>query len=65
MADGFLVPSSGVWTGTFTWGPVQVHMNFKVFPSGRSWWMLIGKLLLEQVSAVHDYSTDTILLPHK
>ncbi|KAG1787214.1 uncharacterized protein HD556DRAFT_1247152, partial [Suillus plorans] len=60
MADGSLVPSTSVWTGTFTWGPVQVHMNFEVFPSGGSWRMLIGKPLLEQVSAVHDYSTDTI-----
>lgn len=65
MADGSLVPSTGVWTGTFTWGPVQVHTSFEVFPSGGSWRMLIGKPLLEQVSAVQDYSTDAILLPHK
>ncbi|KAG1725899.1 uncharacterized protein EDB91DRAFT_1009915, partial [Suillus paluster] len=60
MADGSLVPSTGVWTGTCLWGPIQIHTNFEVFPSGGSWCMLIGKLLLEQVHAVHNYSTDAI-----
>ncbi|KAG2033713.1 hypothetical protein BDR03DRAFT_823390, partial [Suillus americanus] len=34
MANGALVPSTGVWTGTLSWGPVQVHTTFEVFPSG-------------------------------
>ena len=63
MADGSLVPSSGIWRGAFEWGPVQVDTTFKVFPSGASWQMLVGKPLLEQVQAVQDYSTDTIQLP--
>ncbi|KIM53754.1 hypothetical protein SCLCIDRAFT_82097, partial [Scleroderma citrinum Foug A] len=63
MADGLLVPSSGIWRGAFEWGPVQVDTTFKVFPSGASWQMLVGKPLLEQVRAVQDYSTDTIQLP--
>ncbi|KIM57133.1 hypothetical protein SCLCIDRAFT_51507, partial [Scleroderma citrinum Foug A] len=63
MADGSLVPSSGIWKGVFKWGPAQVETTFEVFPSRASWQMLIGKPLLEQVRAVQDYSTDTIQLP--
>ncbi|KAG2048149.1 hypothetical protein BDR06DRAFT_896116, partial [Suillus hirtellus] len=60
MADGSLVPSTGVWTGHVTWGPVQVETSFEVFPSGGFWRMLIGKPLLEQFGAVQDYSNDSI-----
>jgi hypothetical protein len=62
MADGSLVPSTGVWTGHVTWGPVQVETSFEVFPSGGFWRMLIGKPLLEQSGALQDYSNDSILL---
>jgi hypothetical protein len=64
MADGSLVSSTGVWTGTISWGPINIQTAFEVFPSGGSWCMLIGKPLLEQVRAIHDYSSDAILLPH-
>jgi hypothetical protein len=64
MADGSLVSSTGVWTGTISWGPINIQTAFEVFPSGGSWRMLIGKPLLEQVRAIHDYSSDAILLPH-
>lgn len=37
MANRSLVLSTGVWTGTLSWGPVQVHMTFEVFPSRGSW----------------------------
>ncbi|KIK47923.1 hypothetical protein CY34DRAFT_47231, partial [Suillus luteus UH-Slu-Lm8-n1] len=62
MADGSLVPSTGVWMGTISWGPTNIRTSFEVFPSGGSWRMLIGKPLLEQVCAIHDYSSDAILL---
>ncbi|KAF8834949.1 hypothetical protein BDN67DRAFT_869382, partial [Paxillus ammoniavirescens] len=60
MADGTLVPSLGVWSGMLEWGPMQIHTTFKVFPSGGSWCMLIGKPLLEQSMAVHNYGIDSI-----
>ncbi|KAF8836078.1 hypothetical protein BDN67DRAFT_866673, partial [Paxillus ammoniavirescens] len=60
MADGTLVPSLGVWSGMLEWGPTQILTTFEVFPSGGSWCMLIGKPLLEQLMAVHDYGTDFI-----
>ena len=63
MADGSLVPLSGLWTGTFEWGPARVETSFEVFPSGGSWQMLVGKPLLEQTRAIQEYRTDTILLP--
>ncbi|KAG2151256.1 uncharacterized protein EDB93DRAFT_1071588, partial [Suillus bovinus] len=62
MADGSLVPLTGIWTGTVSWGPTNVQMSFEVFPSGGSWHMLIGKPLLEQVHAIQDYGNDTIML---
>ena len=65
MADGSLVPSSGLWTGTFEWGPVCVETTCEVFPSGGSWQMLVGKPLLEQTHAIKAYKTDTILLPEE
>ena len=63
MADGSLVPSSGIWLGEFAWGPAHTETMFEVFPSGKLWQILIGKPLLEQVKVVQDYSMDTILLP--
>ncbi|KAG1880055.1 hypothetical protein F4604DRAFT_1521655, partial [Suillus subluteus] len=62
MADGSLVPSTGVWTGQVTWGPIQLETSFEVFPSGGFWHMLIGKPLLEQSQAMQDYSNDSIML---
>jgi hypothetical protein len=50
--------------GTISWGPINIQTAFEVFPSGGLWRMLIGKPLLEQVHAIHDYSSDAILLPH-
>ncbi|KAF8833588.1 hypothetical protein BDN67DRAFT_862863, partial [Paxillus ammoniavirescens] len=60
MADGSLVPSLGIWSGTLTWGPIKTATTFEVFPSQGSWRMLIGKPLLEQVSAIHNYKADSI-----
>ncbi|KAF8131679.1 hypothetical protein EV363DRAFT_1165548, partial [Boletus edulis] len=62
MANGSVVSSTGTWTGKFEWGPLTTHTAFEVFPSGGSWRMLIGKPLLEQVKATHDYSDDSISL---
>ncbi|KAG1775751.1 hypothetical protein EV702DRAFT_1198948 [Suillus placidus] len=69
MANRSEVPSHGVWTGTF-------HETFlaslvfrtelptdSVFDSGGVWNMLIGKPLLEQLQATHDYTSDTIIIP--
>ncbi|KAF8437658.1 hypothetical protein L210DRAFT_3363823, partial [Boletus edulis BED1] len=62
MADGSLVRSLGVWSGAFEWGCTHCQTTFEVFPSGGSWRMLIGKPLLEQLRAVHDYEHDTITI---
>ncbi|KAG0706448.1 hypothetical protein DFH29DRAFT_872228 [Suillus ampliporus] len=63
MANGTQVPSHGIWTGTFQWNKAKVHTSFKVFDGGSVWNVLIGKPLLEQLQAKHDYGTDTILIP--
>ncbi|OAX32438.1 hypothetical protein K503DRAFT_702016, partial [Rhizopogon vinicolor AM-OR11-026] len=62
MADGTLVPSTGIWAGMITWGPTHIHTTFEVFLSGGSWRMLLGKPLLEQVGAIHDYTNNSILV---
>ncbi|KAG1770163.1 hypothetical protein EV702DRAFT_1202573 [Suillus placidus] len=64
MANGSIVPSQGVWRGTFQWNKVKVHTSFEIFDSGGVWSMLIGKPLLEQLGAVHDYNQDAITIPH-
>jgi hypothetical protein len=63
MANGALVPSIGSWEGHIRFGGARVHATFEVLPSGGSWSFLFGKPLLEQFGAVHDYGTDTILVP--
>ena len=62
MANGSVISSTGR-AGTLEWGLITTHTTFKVFPSGGSWQMLIGKPLLEQVKATQDYSTDSISIP--
>lgn len=61
MANGAEVPSHRVWTGTFQWNKAKVRTSFEVFNG--IWNVLIGKPLLEQLQAKHDYGTDTILIP--
>jgi hypothetical protein len=39
-----------------------VCASFEVFPSSGSWSFLFGKPLLEGLGAVHDYTTDTIMV---
>ena len=62
MADGSLIPSLGVWSGMFEWGQMRCSAVFEIFLSGDSWKMLIGKPLLEQLKAVQDYQTDSIII---
>lgn len=63
MADGSLVPSVGVWNGRIKWHNATTTAAFEVFPSGGSWKVLIGKPLLHQLQAIHDYSNNTITIP--
>ncbi|KAG1895071.1 uncharacterized protein F5891DRAFT_1194580 [Suillus fuscotomentosus] len=63
MADGSLVQSQGIWKSTIKWGSTAVYTSFEVFDSGGMWKMLIGKPLLEQLCAVHDYAQDIISIP--
>ncbi|KAI6011466.1 hypothetical protein PISMIDRAFT_119924 [Pisolithus microcarpus 441] len=65
MADGSLVPSSGAWSGMLQWGASNTQATFEVFPSQGSWKMLIGKLLLDQLRAIHYYVKDSIQIPNK
>ena len=63
MADGTLVPSNGLWTGTLEWNNMVITAPFEIFPSGGSWTVLIGKPLLRDIRATHAYDTDTISVP--
>jgi hypothetical protein len=64
MADGRLVPSLGIWRGDVVVATACHEGAFEVFDSGGAWALLFGKPLLEAFQATHDYSTDTIRLPH-
>jgi hypothetical protein len=63
MADGHVEHSKGIWEGSITRGNSTVKTRFEVFPSGANWKVLLGKLFLELLQAVHDYSTDEITFP--
>ena len=63
MANGSIVLSQGRWEGHVTIGGVDVITRFEVFPSGGSWSVLIGKLLLMALEVKHEYTNDTIELP--
>ncbi|KAG1860029.1 hypothetical protein F4604DRAFT_1930339 [Suillus subluteus] len=63
MANGSIEISNGVWEGDIKWGNTKAHTIFEVFPSGGAWKALIGKPLLEQLKAIHDYAMDVIMIP--
>lgn len=63
MANGTLIPSIGIWSGTMDWHDVHTTVEFEVFPSGGSWTTLIGKPLLKHLRAIHAYETDLITVP--
>ncbi|OBZ66953.1 hypothetical protein A0H81_13345 [Grifola frondosa] len=63
MADGFIVPSEGSWTGTVHLGGTHTRGAFEIFPSGGAWSFLVGKLLLQAFHAIHNYDSDTLLIP--
>lgn len=63
MADGRIVPSEGVWSGTITVMGAKGCGEFEIFRSGNAWALLFGKPLLEEFRAVHDYGPDVIKFP--
>jgi hypothetical protein len=60
MADGRLVPSAGVWTGSVTAGDISHEGTFKIFDSNGAWSVLFRKPLLKRFKAVHDYDPEII-----
>jgi len=65
MADGRIIGSKGVWSGTISVGGARGYGDFEVFKSGNAWALLFGKPLLERFWAVHDYDPDEIVFPTK
>ncbi|KIK15840.1 hypothetical protein PISMIDRAFT_62484, partial [Pisolithus microcarpus 441] len=58
MVNGTIIPAMAQWTGTVQVGAAKVQATFIVFNSGGGWAFLAGKLLLQKLRAVHDYSMD-------
>jgi hypothetical protein len=65
MADGRLVPSVGVWKGRVTVKGISRESTFEIFNSNGAWAMLFGKPLLRTFNAIHDYTEDSIRIPHE
>ena len=63
MANGGLVSSDGHWCRDVSLGGKTVRACFKNFPSGGGWSLLFGKPLLRQFGAIHNYGTDTLMIP--
>ncbi|KAL1657800.1 hypothetical protein GGF50DRAFT_21639, partial [Schizophyllum commune] len=62
MANGARVRSSGRWSGSMVIGRTSVCVEVEVFPSDGDWELLLGKPILQQLHASHDYATDTITI---
>jgi hypothetical protein len=64
MADGAVVPSQRRWEGPIELGKVEVIGEFEVFDSKGEWDFLLGKPLLRQFKAIHDYGADMVTVEH-
>jgi hypothetical protein len=62
MADGRLVPSTGVWNGVLKVANVPKEGTFEVFDSNGVWSVLFGKPSLKRFKAIHDYDVDTVTI---
>jgi hypothetical protein len=60
MADGWLIPSAGIWNGEITVGNTSHGGTFEVFDSNGAWVVLFRKPLLKTFKAVHDYDLDIV-----
>jgi hypothetical protein len=60
MANGALVKSQAMWTGSVRLGGIQVRGTIEVFNSSGGWSFLFGKPMLWAFKANHDYEQDTI-----
>ena len=64
MADGSHVKLHGQWVGNVGLGGHTIQTAFEIFPSGKGWSLLFGKLLLWEFEAVHNYKQDTLHILH-
>ncbi|KAJ6532119.1 hypothetical protein DFH09DRAFT_852381, partial [Mycena vulgaris] len=60
MANGALVRSKGVWTGTIVIEGVKRRGSFEILDGGGGWQFLFGKPLQTAFGAIHDYARDVI-----
>lgn len=56
------IKSLGRWTGKVKVGGIEAESTFKVFDCQGAFDIILGKPWLRKVCAVHDYSTDTIII---
>src|ERR1700727_2008530 len=64
MANTAGLPSRGRWIGDVKLGNTQKRATFEVFPSGGCWSLLMGKPILQQLGAIHNYKDDTLRIPY-
>lgn len=60
MANGVIVPLQACWVGAMQLKGMKVEGSFEVFDSGGSWAFLLGKPLLRQFKAKHDFELDMV-----
>ncbi|KAF8226895.1 hypothetical protein L208DRAFT_1164438, partial [Tricholoma matsutake] len=60
MADGWLVPSAGIWSGRVTVSSITVEDTFEVFDSKGAWLALFRKPLLRKFKVIHEYEADIV-----
>jgi hypothetical protein len=63
VANGQEIISDSTWSGEVRIGGTTSHTHFEVFNCGQAFNVILGKLWLQEVRAVHDYASDTIRIP--
>lgn len=62
VADSTRIRSLGKWSGIVKVGGVEAWSTFEVFDCGDAFDVILGKPWLREVSAIHNYATDTITI---
>ena len=64
MADGAVLKAQRRWEGLIGLGNAEIIGEFEVFDSKGGWDFLLGKPLLRQFKAIHDYGADMVTVEH-
>ena len=62
IADNQQIASKGTWTGTIDVAGTEMTQSCEVFESNGAFQVILGKLWLHSMQAIHKYNTDEITI---